>query len=297
MFLDMDVLIRLLNALLMIGIPVGLGLYLHRRWSLNWRYFLIGVATFLGSQVLHIPFNLMILVPIADKLGLIGTEIFLPLAVYALLLGLSAGLFEEGARYAVYRLWLRDVKSWREAVFFGAGHGGVEAVLLGGLALFAFFQATAYRNADLSKLISPEQLDLARAQLDAYWTAPWYAALMGAVERSLAIVVQISLAVMVFQAVIEQKWLWFATAILWHTTIDALAVLGLQYWGVYLTEGVLAIFAGISFSAILFLRRKQPREMQDAVTDMDKAAQRTPSPSGVKTVLTKDRLDESRYID
>jgi uncharacterized membrane protein YhfC len=293
----MDVLIRLLNALLMIGLPLGLGLYLHRRWSLNWRYFLVGMATFLGSQVLHIPFNLLILVPVADKLGLIGTVLFLPLAVYAILLGLSAGLFEEGARYAVYRLWLRDVKSWKEAVFFGAGHGGVEAVLLGGLALYAFFQATAYRNADLSKLISPGQLDLARAQLEAYWTAPWYAALMGALERSLAIVVQISLAVLVFQAVIEQKRVWLAAAILWHTIIDSLAVLGLQYLGVYLTEGVLAIFAGISFYAIIFLRKRQPEENQYAVTDMDQAFERMPSPPTVKSVLTEDRLDESRYAE
>jgi uncharacterized membrane protein YhfC len=297
MVVEMDVFIRLLNALLMIGIPLGLGLVLHRRWSINWRYFLVGAATFVGSQVLHIPFNLLVLVPIADKMGLIGTEIFLPLAIYALLLGLSAGLFEEGARYVVYRLWLRDVKSWKEAVFFGAGHGGVEAFLLGGVALFAFFQATAYRNADLSKLISPEQLDLAQAQLNAYWTAPWYAAIMGAVERSLAIVVQISLAVLVFQAVVERKLLWLATAILWHTIIDSLAVLGLQYWGVYLTEGVLVIFAGISLSAILLLRRRHPEQGQSSAVEMEPVTEKMASPASVKIDLTDDRLDDSRYVD
>ena len=289
----MDVLIRLMNPLLMIGIPLGLGLYLNRRWSLSWRFFLVGAVTFIGSQVLHIPFNLLLLAPIADKLGLIGAEQFLPIAIYAILLGLSAGLFEEGARYIVYRLWLKDVKRWEEAVFFGAGHGGVEAVLLGGLALFAFFQATAYRDADLTRLVSPQQLDLARAQLDAYWTAPWYAAILGAVERSLAIVIQICLAVLVFQAVVERKMLWLGVAVTWHMVVDALAVLGLPYWGVYLTVGVLAILAGISLCAILLLRRRQPQlQRYDAQTQTP--ARRMPSPP-VKVNLSEDRLDNSRY--
>lgn len=290
----MDVLIRLMNPLLMIGVPLGLGLYLNRRWSLSWRFFLVGAVTFIGSQVLHIPFNLLLLAPIADKLGLIGAEQFLPIAIYAILLGLSAGLFEEGARYIVYRLWLKDVKRWEEAVFFGAGHGGVEAVLLGGLALFAFFQATAYRDADLTTLVSPEQLDLARAQLDAYWTAPWYAAILGAVERSLAIVIQICLAVLVFQAVVERKVLWLGVAVTWHMVVDALAVLGLPYWGVYLTEGVLAILAGVSLCAILLLRRRQPQVEQSLDAQIQTPARTMPSPP-VKVNLTKDRLDDSRY--
>lgn len=291
----MDTFIRLMNALLMIGVPMGLGVYLSRRWSLGWRYFLVGAMTFIGSQVLHIPFNLFALVPLADKLGLISTEQFLPLAVYAVLLGLSAGVFEEGARYLVYRLWLREVRRWKEAVFFGAGHGGVEAILLGGLALFAFFQATAYRNADLTQLVSPGQLDLARAQLDAYWTAPWYAAILGAVERSLAIVVQISLAVLVFQAVIERKGLWLAMAVLWHTLVDALAVLGLRYWGVYLTEGVLVIFAGLSLYLILALRKRQLEDEQTFEAHAEPELRKVSSSVHAKIDLTKDRLEESRY--
>jgi uncharacterized membrane protein YhfC len=291
----MDILIRLMNALLMIAVPLGLGWYLSRRWALGWRIFLIGAATFIGSQVLHIPFNILILTPIVDNLGLNSTEQFLPLAIYGVLVGLSAGIFEEGARYIVYRLWLKDVKRWEEAVFFGAGHGGVEAILLGGLALFAFFQATAYRNADLSQLVSPEQLDLAQSQIEAYWTAPWYAAIMGAVERSLAIVIQISLAVLVFQAVIERKVFWLGIAIFWHTIIDSLAVIGLQYWGVYLTEGVLLILAGVSLYSILILRRGQPEEIRSE--EMEPTSHVKTSSTPPKIDITKDRLEDSRFDD
>lgn len=291
----MDVFIRLMNALLMIAIPLGLGWYLNRRWSLGWRIFLIGAGTFIGSQVLHIPFNILVLAPIVDKLGLNSSEKFLPLAIYAVLVGLSAGVFEEGARFMVYRVWLKDVKRWEEAVFYGAGHGGVEAILLGGLALFAFFQATAYRNADLSQLVSPEQLDLARSQIEAYWSAPWYDAIMGAVERSLAIVIQISLAVLVFQAVVERKVIWLGMAVLWHTIIDALALIGLQYWGIYLTEGVLVILAGVSLYGILALRRRHPEEVRS--DEMEPASPMKTSSMPQKIDITNDRLEDSRFDD
>jgi len=115
-----------------------------------------------------------------------------------------------------------------------------------------------------------------------------------AVERSLAIVIQICLAVLVFQAVVERKMLWLGVAVTWHMVVDALAVLGLPYWGVYLTEGVLAILAGVSLCAILLLRRRQPQVPQSLDAQIQTPARTMPSPP-VKVNLTKDRLDDSRY--
>jgi uncharacterized membrane protein YhfC len=293
----MDILFRLLNVFLMIAFPIGLGVIIYRRWGLEWRTFLVGAATFIGSQVLHIPFNLVVLTPIMDKLGLISTLKGSSLIFFGLILGLSAGVFEEGTRYLVYRLWLRDVKRWKEAVFFGAGHGGIEAILLGGLALLAFFQAAAYRNADLTELVPPEQLQLARTQLDAYWSAPWYAAILGAVERSLAIIIQISLAVLVFQSVVHRKVIWLLFAVGWHTVVDALAVFGIQTWDVYITEGLLAILAGISLWMILSLRTKEPEEMLATNEDEDDLPKVIPPRARMKADVSKERLEDSRYRD
>src|SRR3989304_2351368 len=143
----MDISVRLLNALLMIAMPLALGAFLVRRWRQGWRTFLIGMATFLASQVIHIPVNAALIPPLASRLGVAGASEGLPLAGLALMLGLSAGFFEEGARYLVYRTWLRKERSWREALLFGAGHGGLESLLVGLLALFAFFQAVGYPEA------------------------------------------------------------------------------------------------------------------------------------------------------
>ncbi|MFQ5921279.1 MAG: hypothetical protein ACE5M4_00405 [Anaerolineales bacterium] len=63
----MDIAVRLLNGLLMIAIPIALGIYLVRRTGQCWRLFLVGGALFIGSQVLHIPFNLVVPNPILEQ--------------------------------------------------------------------------------------------------------------------------------------------------------------------------------------------------------------------------------------
>jgi uncharacterized membrane protein YhfC len=291
----MDVFIRLLNSLLMILGPLALGIFLVRRWKLGWRLFFLGAATFIGSQVLHIPFNQFIVLPYMDKLGLISNNEVSALVLYGLVLGLSAGVFEEGARYLVYRVWLSDVRRWKEAVLYGAGHGGVEAILLGGLALYAFFQATAYRNADLSELVPPNQLELAKAQIEAYWSAPWHDALIGAFERAFAVIIQISLAILVFQAVARRKIIWLFLAVGWHTAVDALAVFGIQRWGVYPTEAIVAGFALISLAMILFLR-KYPEAVPEDLGEVDESLLIPDLPAQPRKLdLSKERLENSRY--
>jgi uncharacterized membrane protein YhfC len=291
----MDDFVRLLNALLMILGPLILGVFLVRRWRLGWRVFFMGVATFVGSQVLHIPFNQFVLLPFMDKLGLIGNTRIGALVLFGVMAGLSAGVFEEGARFLVYRVWLSDVKRWKEAVLYGAGHGGVEAILLGGLALYAFFQASAYRGANLAELVPVDQLEIAQAQLDAYWSAPWYAAMLGAVERSFAIAIQISLAVLVFQAVVRRKWIWLFIAIAWHAAVDAVAVIGVQKWGIYATEAAVALFALISIVITFILRDRSDLDLEDVETLKAPSTVPLQPPPPVELDLSDERLKNSRY--
>ncbi|HHH82625.1 MAG TPA: YhfC family intramembrane metalloprotease, partial [Chloroflexi bacterium] len=52
-----------LNALLMILLPLGLAIYLTRRFGLDWGLFGVGAVSFISSQVLHLPFNAWVLNP------------------------------------------------------------------------------------------------------------------------------------------------------------------------------------------------------------------------------------------
>lgn len=291
----MDVLIRMLNSLLMLALPLGLAVFLVRRLRLSWRIFLIGAGTFVGAEIFAIPFGRVLLQPVLVELGLGGANRGWPLAFVGISFGLVAGVFEEGARYVVYRKWLKDERRWKDAILFGLGHGGMEALLLGGLVLYALLQAIAYRNADLATLVPPEQLGIARAQLNAYWSAPWYAALLGALERVFAIGIQISLAVIVLQVFTRKNHFWLFAAIAWHTFVDAVAVFGVSTWGIYTTELLIGLMALASLGFIFLLKPRGEADEQDLGESEHGLQDLQVRAAGVSRELPLDRIEDSRY--
>ena len=231
----------------MILLPIFLWIYLTRSFALSWRLVLAGALTFVASQVLHIP--------LVAALGsfLQNSSV----VVNAIILGLLAGIFEETARYILFRHVLKNAKTWKEGVLVGLGHGGVEALLLGILSAVTFVTMIGYRSIDLSTVpsIPTEQLELARQQVDAYWAAPWYMALLGFVERIFAICLHLSFSVMVLYSVVYHRPLWFWLALLWHALVDAVAVYVVQEVGVLEVEGIVAVFALISLWIVFRLRQ------------------------------------------
>jgi uncharacterized membrane protein YhfC len=250
-----------LNALLMIGLPIVLGLILARRYGLSWKLYFIGAVTFVLSQVGHIPFNMLALngsvLPPAGQW---------PLPVLAVFLGLSAGAFEEVGRYLVYRFWIKDARHWRDAVMFGAGHGGGEAIIIGVIAGITTINLLALSGTDPAALgLPPEQLRIAQAQLAAFHAAPWYATLFGAVERVFAITFHISAAVLVLQVFRRGSVLWLVAAILWHSTLNAVAVTVQSLAGALWAEAALGGLTLISIAIIYGLR--EPSEPAHAPGD------------------------------
>jgi uncharacterized membrane protein YhfC len=246
-----------LNGLLMILLPVGLGIFLTRRWKLGWKLWLIGAGTFILSQVGHIPFNLVTSL-LLNRTPLVQLPPAGQLIFNAIFLGLSAGLFEELFRYGMFRWWARDARSWRTGIMTGAGHGGMEALLLGLLALYGFLQLTALRGTDLAALVPADQLALAREQMTAYWSMTWYDSLLGALERLFTIPVQIAFAVIVLQCFTRRQGFWVWLAVGYHALIDATAVLAVKYIGAYGTEAIVAGFSILSVIIIFLLRRPEP---------------------------------------
>lgn len=296
----MDIAMRGAAALLTIALPLALGVYLVRKLKAGWRLWLVGAATFVGSQVLHIPFNLAVLNPTMARLGF-GAEARPgpALAAAALLLGLSAGVFEEGARWIAYRFFLRRARSWGEGVTFGAGHGGAEALLAGVGALAALVQLMALRGQDLAEVVPAAQLAAAQQQFDLYWSMPGWSFFFAAVERASALGVQMTLAVMVLQAFRRRRgWLWFVAAIGWHAAVDAAAVFAGVTTGVYagstrgivVTEVLIGVMAAASL--VMLFRMREP----------ESPATLPPVPSAhtgpvAAAPTTSDRLRESRYAN
>jgi uncharacterized membrane protein YhfC len=246
-----------LNGFLMIAMPIGLVIFLTRKFHLSWRLWWIGAAVFVLSQVGQIPFNSLVS-PLFNRFGFIALPVVWQKIISAIFLGLSAGLFEEGCRYAMFRWWAKDARSWRTGILAGAGHGGAEAIILGALTLYAFLQLATARNADLSKLVPASQLALAQQQVQSYWSMTWYYSLLGALERLFTIPVQICFSVLVLQTFTRKQWFWVWLAVLFHAIVDATAVLASFYMSAYRTEIFVALFAVISVILIFTLRQPEP---------------------------------------
>lgn len=285
---------HLLNGLLMIAFPLVLGVVLARRSRSGWSLFGVGAATFVASQIFHIPFNNLVLTPFVTGRGMFAAG-GITLAAAALLYGFSAGIFEEAARYLVMRRWADNVRRLPEALMFGAGHGGAEAIILGALVLYGFFQAVALRGTDLSMRYPPEQVDAAATQLAMYWGIPWYQALLGAVERAGALCFHLSASALVLKSLRRGGGGWLAGAVLWHTLFNAATLIVMDRWGVYAAEGIVLLGAAISLLILFALKRSAARQKEYEVPLQDTA----PTQSGPQLIqaenVSEESLDDSRY--
>jgi len=243
----------IVSVLIMLGVPIVLIVYLTRKFSLSWKLALAGALTFIASQVLHIPV-------VGGISILFNSNAFSIPDAWARLfnsvvLGLLAGIFEETARWILFKFSLKKAKTWAEGVLVGAGHGGVEAFILGLLSIATIANMVIMRNADLSALGVPaEQLELARQQVDAFWASPFYMGFLGGLERLFAICLHLSLSVMVLYSVAYKKPVWFWLALLWHAVVDAIAVYFLPIVGAIALEGIIGVMAAISLGILFTMR-------------------------------------------
>jgi len=242
-----------LNGFLMLVMPIGLGIYLARRFQFGWRFWWIGAGTFLLAQVGHLPFNAVLTVMFERGLLPSPPENW-HLAFNALVLGLSAALWEEVARYLAYRTWAKDARTWAQGLMLGAGHGGIEAIILGLLVLVNFVIMIMLQGMDLSSLIPSNQLGLIREQLGVYWSIGWYIPLLGALERFFAICFHLAASILVLQVFLRKQisWLWIAIGL--HALLDAVAVFAMGTWGPYVAEALIAVLALLSLGIIFGLR-------------------------------------------
>lgn len=248
-----------LNVLGMLILPIVLAFYVTRKFSLPWKLIFAGGLTFIASQILHIPV-------VSGLTALFRSGALSPIPAAwatlfnAVVLGLLAGIFEETARWILFKFILKGAKTWEQGVVVGTGYGGTEALLLGILAFVQVASMIAMRNADLAARVPPEQLELAKQQLAAFWSAPFYMAFLGLIERVFAICLQISLTIMVLYSVVYRKPAWFWIALLWHALVDALSVYLMPLIGVLGIELVIGICAAIS---LVILFRLRPRFVQE----------------------------------
>jgi ABC-2 type transport system permease protein len=211
-----------LSIIGMVLLPVFLAILLRRHYRVYWMLFVVGTLTFLGSQVIHLPFNewLTSIGVIPDDSQLIGA----PLWRSALILGLTAGLCEELVRTLGYAI-VKWARHFEDGVMLGLGHGGIEAMIFGGVLSAATVSSLSYlQSVDLESLnLTSAQFENLSLQLELFTQSPLYA-FAPFLERTFAIGAHVLFSVIVLLAFTRRKPFYVLLAIGLHTLVDAVAV-------------------------------------------------------------------------
>jgi uncharacterized membrane protein YhfC len=250
----------LLNALSMIALPIAIAVAVRRRTGGRWAWVAWGAATFVGSQLVHLP--------ILGAWGALTRSGALPSfgtrADYVVL-GLLAAACEEPARAVVFRFAIRS-RGRSAALMAGAGHGGVEAVVFGALALAGAINVLAIRGRTASDLVAmgvaAETADAAVADAREALAMPWYEALGGAFERGVAIPLHLACSVLVMAAMRRRSAWPFVAAFAGHAIVDAsigfLRDLGQSVTAIELE--LAAISLPFTIAALVWASRSEPAD-------------------------------------
>lgn len=202
--------------------PILFTICLYKKQKGLWISFIVGMLAFVISQMMiRIPLLNIMTQQYSISLFTLKHPI-----VYILILAFTAGLFEETARWIGFQCIKKKHSTIYDALAFGLGHGGIEAILLVGIPLLSV-------STDLSNV------------------------LLACGERIIAIAFHVAMSIIVWYGVKEHKSQYTIVAILLHMLLDCSAILGNQVW---IVEGYILILTIIVW--ILLYQKIIKKEMK-----------------------------------
>jgi len=280
---SLSILCMLVSFIISFGLPISLFFIFKKRYTMRIQPLLFGVVGFiLFAMVLEQILHWVVLRPDADG----GIALRAKPLIYILYGCFAAGIFEETARFIAFSiLKYRNKKAAAiaisnidtgsasakkrrdvgEALSYGIGHGGIEAVLLLGFAMISNIVVSIMINMGMSALFeNHEQISAGIQQLASMQP---YMFLVGGLERIFAVIIQISLSVIVWISVNAKgkKWL-YAAAVLLHALIDVPAAL--MQCGILKSVAVVELIVAVSAVAVVWIAvltyKKYDIEAEDA---------------------------------
>lgn len=212
-----------------VGATIALLAWLRRRTLVSYRVAALGALGFVLSQVVHLPLNMLLGPRLPTAAGLLW--------VTALVLGLGAGLCEELTRYALLRTAAKRVRDSGAALMFGAGHGGIEALIVAGMASLALLNLLLLGD-DPSPWLSgltPEERVAAESGIEQLRAVPVLLPLVGALERVMVLPIHLAATLLVTLSVVRAERRWLLVAIGLHALLD-----GVMAWLLWRLGGLAA---------------------------------------------------------
>ncbi|MBK7152777.1 MAG: YhfC family intramembrane metalloprotease [Sandaracinaceae bacterium] len=265
------VLAYVVEILVILGATLSLLGWLRSRTRVSYRIAALGALGFILSQVVHLPLNLGLgrLLPSAPG----------QLWISALALGLSAGLCEELTRYALLRTLAKGVRHEGSALMLGAGHGGIEALIIAGMATLGLVNLLVLGN-DPSAFLSglgPRERAEALVEIAALQDIPAFLPLVAALERLMVLPFHLAATLLVTLGVVRRDLRYVLAAVLFHALLDAPTVWLLWHHGGLAAEVWVFAMMVLSLTLLWALGRALPRVDTDATP--------RPEPSGAPVEL------------
>lgn len=245
-----------------VGLPMGLMLYAFLKLKADMLWFGIGAATFIIfalvlEQCLH--------VVMIKQFGEALTGNLLVKAVYG---GLAAGVFEELGRFTSMNLFKKKELNKLNALMYGIGHGGIEAIIIVGLTSISNLITSIMINTGTFEPMLASLDDEVKAQtlkqVSLLWTTSSLDFYLAGVERVVAITLHICLSYIVYKAVNGKKLQLLFLAIALHAGLDFITVLLAGYTSSLALEIVLLVIVFI-LAALVYRMYSKDMETESYV--------------------------------
>ena len=266
--------LMVLGVLIFLFVPVIIAIIWTVKKKERFTTVLIGAATFLlFAIILEKPLQNILVFP--GQMGLpehaAAKFINARPVLWALIVGLFPGVFEETGRLVAFKTVLRNRKNRETGISHGIGHGGFEVMFVLGVTYITNISyAVMINTGAFGNLIAqmaaqaPDQVEqgyAVAAQLAAFSVGDLA---LGVLERIFAVMFHIGASMLVFYACKDKKKFWlYPVAILIHTAMDG--VMGLNMAGVIeltpvMVEIIVAVFGfAVFFGAYFLLYRKDKK--------------------------------------
>ena len=232
---------------------------------------LFGALTFfVFAIVLEKPIQNVLIFPTAMGLQEHAASQFINArpVLWALLVGLFPGVFEETGRLVIYKTVLKKEKNRETSISHGIGHGGFEVMFILGMTYASYIAYAFMINSgafgeivEQVRAAAPDQVDQVYAIAEQLASFSAGDLVINIAERVFAVLYHIGASMLVFYACKEKKDFWlYPLAIVIHTLLDGL--MGLSLAGVitlspWAMEGIVAIVGCGTFFGAYFLRYKK----------------------------------------
>jgi len=170
---------------------------------------------------------------------------------YLIMLSVTAGLFEESARYLCAGCFLKKHRSFNDALSFGLGHGFCEVILLTGMVQINNIVYTIMiNNGSFSTAMAKVPSAASQQILTAMLAVKPELIYLGVLERVFAVTFHIFASILIFKGVNEHKVRYYFMALAAHAVLDFGSVALGKYTNVWIAE---AFMLAYTLAALFFI--------------------------------------------